>query len=144
MHAAVNTHTLEVFEETRKYPRIKKRLPVKITTDQGQTILCNLYDISSDGIQVRCERETACKIHPGGLTIDRKKDNTVVITFSLPVENEDIKITVTCKIYYVAIVPDNVDEQFAIGLTFKKFEGQTVKYIGRYILDELEQSSAAF
>ena len=77
-------------------------------------------------------------------TQSRINTKTVIASFYLPIQDQEVKVKVSCTIEYMALIPDNEEEQFAIGLNFKKFEGQTVKYIGRYITHELEQSTFSF
>lgn len=141
MQAAINTQTLESFQGARIFHKVKRRLPIKITTDQGQIVFCSLYDISPDGLQVRCERDMVLKINPEGLQIDELNPINVVTTFPLPVADEIVKITIHCEVSYIAIIPDNINEQFAIGLKFNRKEGQVISNVGGYLFDELAQSS---
>ncbi len=141
MEAAINLNTVGLFKETRLFPRIKRRLPVLITTNDGQRIYSTIYDLSPEGIQIRCERDIAFKINPDGLQIDELNLAKVKLTFPLPVGNDMVKITINCEVSYLAIVPDNIDEQFALGLRFKKNEDQVVSSVGSYVFDELAQSS---
>ena len=141
MDAALNIETTGLFKETRLFPRIKRRLPVLITTDTAEGIYSNIYDLSPEGIQIRCDRAMAFKINPAGLPLNKKKLVNVKVSFPLPVADDVVKITINCEVSYMAIVPDNIDEQFAIGLTFKKEKGQVVSSVGSYIFDEIAQPS---
>lgn len=144
MQAAINAEVFEFYEESRKYPRIKTVIPVQFTTEAGQSIQANIYDVSADSIQMRCERETALKINPAGMQLNKSDDKKVNVIFELSIKNEQKEISISCKVYYVAIVPDEASELFAIGLNFKNLEGLTVKDIERYIVEELEQSMESF
>ncbi len=137
---------LESFQEARKYPRITIKRPVQIVTGSGDNISTYIFDISPDSMQIQCSQETALLIHPEGMdsTQSRINASTVIASFYLPLQEQEVKVKVSCTVEYMALIPDNEEEQFAIGLNFKKFEGQTVKYIGRYITHELEQSTFAF
>lgn len=127
----------EHYEENRKYPRIRIDIPVQLYVD-GCEYNASIHDISPDGLQVRCSRETAAGINPNGKKINQHDNILVDAVFSLPINNEVKEIKVSCKVYYFVLVSGNKGEDIAFGLNFKKFEGNTVKYIGRHILSELE------
>lgn len=127
----------EFYEESRKYPRIRLQVPIQIYID-GCEYNAHTFDISSDGLQVRCSREMAAGINPQGKNI-KQDDNIIVdVVFSLPIKNEEKEIKVSCKVYYFVLVSGEKGEDVAFGLRFKKFQGDTVKYIGRHILAEME------
>lgn len=130
----------EFYEETRKYPRIKLKLPVQLTLDGGRTVSASIYDISPDGLQIRSSRDIAAKINPAGKKIDPRDNMMIKASFSLPIDNQLKDINVFCNVYYFVIVTDEKEEDIAFGLRFKKFEGQSIKHIGRHILYELEQA----
>ena len=141
MNANKNSQPYEYYEESRKYPRIKLKLPVRIYLDDDRCVVASIYDISPDGLQIRCNRERAAVLNPGGKKIDQKHNITVNVNFSLPINNELKEVKVSCKVYYFVIIPGNTDEDVAFGLQFKKFEGQSIKYIGRHIFSELEPAT---
>ncbi len=138
MNNTNKTQFYEYYEESRKYPRIKFKRPVQIYYDNGRSVSASIYDISPDGLQIRCNRETAVALNPSGNIIDRKHNLIVNAVFSIPINNKLNEVKVSCKVYYFVIVPGNAKEDVAFGLRFKKFEGKSIKYAGRYILNELE------
>jgi len=138
MNNTNKTQSYEYYEESRKYPRIKFKRPVQIYYDNGRSVSASIYDISPDGLQIRCNRETAAALNPNGKNNDRKHNLIVNAVFSIPINNELNEVKVSCKVYYFVIVPGNAEEEVAFGLRFKKFEGKSIKYLGRYILNELE------
>jgi PilZ domain-containing protein len=140
----INDQPYDFYEESRKYPRVKVKLPVQLTLDNDRCVSASIYDISPDGLQIRCNRETAAVLNPGGKKIDQEHNLTVKAVFSLPIDYEQKKITVSCEVYYFVIVPGDTEEDVAFGLQFKKFEGQSIKYIGRHILSELEPVTEPF
>ena len=131
----------EYYEESRKYPRIKYKRPVQIYYDNGRSVSASIYDISPDGLQIRCNRETAAALNPNGKNTDRIHNLTVNAVFSIPINNKLYEVKVSCKVYYFVIVPGNAAEDVAIGLRFKKFEGKSMKRLGRYVLNELEPAT---
>ena len=94
--------------------------------------------MSPDGLQVRCSRETAAGINPKGKKIKEEDNIFIQAIFSLPINDELEKVSVSCKLYYFVLVSGEQGEDVAFGLQFKKFQGNTVKFIGRHILSELE------
>ena len=138
MNNTNKTQFYEYYEESRKYPRIKFKRPVQIYYDNGRSVSASIYDISPDGLQIRCNRETAAALNPSGKNNDREHNLIVNAVFSIPINNELNEVKVSCKVYYFVIVLGNAEEDVAFGLRFKKFEGKSIKYVGRYILNELE------
>ena len=141
MHKNSNEQPYDFYEESRKYPRVKTKLPVKLILAGGGCVSVSIYDISPDGLQVRCNRDVAAAINPGGKKISSKDNLIVKAVFSLPIDGEQKKVTVSCKVYYFVVVPGDAKEDVAFGLQFKKFDGQSVKYIGRHIRNELEPAT---
>jgi len=128
----------DFYEETRKYPRVHINLPITIYLDNKRYITASIYDISPDGLQVRCTRATAEALNPRGQRI-KYEDNIVVNTkFTVPIDDEQHVVAVSCQIYYFVILPNVEGEDIAFGLKFKKFEGQSIRYIGDLIENELE------
>lgn len=112
----------EFYEETRKYPRIKIKIPVQVCLNNGQSITANIFDVSPDGIQIRCRRDRAIALNPAGKRIDKKDNISVKAVFSLPIENEQKQIAVDCLIYYFVIVPGELEEDIAFGYNLKKLK----------------------
>jgi hypothetical protein len=128
----------DFYEETRKYPRLQINLPITICLDNKRFITAGIYDISPDGLQVRCTRAIAEALNPRGKRI-KYEDNIIVNTkFTVPIDDEQHVVRVSCQIYYSVMLPDVAGEDIAFGLKFKKFEGQSIRYIGDLIENELE------
>jgi hypothetical protein len=138
MNTSQINQTCDFYEESRSYPRIKTRLPITLSLESNETITASIYDISPDGLQIRCNRHVAAKLNPGGKRININDNVTIKAGFLLPVDDEQRKINVTCKIYYFVIIPGGLEEDVAFGLMFKNFEGKSIKYIGQHIQNELE------
>ena len=97
-----------------------------------------LIDISPDGLQVRCTRAIAEALNPRGQRI-KYEDNFIINTkFTVPIDDEQHVVAVSCQIYYFVLLPDVEGEDVAFGLKFKKFEGESIRYIGDLIENELE------
>ena len=142
MNTQTNEQAYGFYEETRNYPRIKVNLPIQIHIDDNQIVDANIYDISPDGLQVRCDRGVALAVNPGGKNI-KPEDNLIVKTeFELPIGNEKKRISVACKIYYFVKISGDATEEIALGLKFKTFSGMSITYIGQHISSELEPAVA--
>jgi hypothetical protein len=137
MQNSNSVQSYEFYEETRKYPRIGIKLPVQLY-NEGIEYNANIFDVSPDGLQIRCSRETAAAINPQGKKIQHDDNIIVKAVFSLPINDELKEVRVLCRAYYFVLVDADKGEDVAFGLQFKQFEGDTVKYIGRHILSELE------
>ncbi len=138
MNANLSNQACDFYEESRRYPRIKTRLPISLSLESNETVTASIYDISPDGLQIRCNRQVAAKLNPGGRKINVKDNVTIKAEFLLPVDDEQRKIIVTCMVYYFVIIPGSLEEDVAFGLKFKNFEGKSIMYIDQHILNELE------
>lgn len=138
MNIHASEQPYDFYEELRKYPRIKIKLPIKLFIDGDKYVNANIYDISPDGLQIRCNREVAVTLNPSGKKIKAEDELLVRTEFELPLNDGQKRISVECKLYYFVMIPDEADEDIAFGLKFKTFSGKSIKYIGRHILNELE------
>ncbi len=121
----------EVLEGRRKYPRIKLNTPIKLKKSKS-SVEAIVYDISIDGLQIRCDRQAAMVLHPSGKFIKEGKGPNVDVTFKLSLEEKTNLVKVKCQIYYLAVVSD---KQFAFGLVFKKFIDNSARIVDNFILD---------
>lgn len=132
--ASTQTHMFEVYESKRKYPRIIIDTPVFIKKSKGELISAVVHDISLDGLQIRCDRETAQKLHPSGIYIKESKGPKVDISFSLSLDGVNETVSVNCQIYYLAVVSDDV---IAFGLVFRKFKTGNANLVDRFIMESI-------
>ncbi len=124
----------EMYEGRRKYPRIVIDTPVLIQKSKKKHINAAVHDISLDGVQVRCNRESARLLHPSGKFIKENKGPEVEIAFYIPFEDGPEEINVFCQIYYLAVIPD---QEIAFGLIFKKFRGNSGNLVDRFIMETI-------
>ncbi len=122
-----------MYEEKREYPRIKVDTLAIVHKQDEYDINVLLHDISPDGVQLRCSRKTAFKIHPSGKFITDKTAPEVVLKFALPIGGKEKEVIVQSKIYYFTIIATDV---VAFGTKFKKFK----KFTQRHVDDYIEQS----
>jgi len=123
----------DMYEEKRDYPRVDVNTLAVVHKKDEYDVNVILHDISPDGVQLRCNRKTAFKIHPSGKFISDKTAPAVVLKFALPIGGKEKDVIVQSKIYYFTIIATDV---VAFGVKFKKFE----KFTQRHVDDYIEQS----
>ena len=124
----------EALERRRKYPRIVINVPVSIKPEKTNAVTAMVHDISIDGIQVRCDRETTKQLHPTGTFIKEGKGPLVEVKFDLPFKTQPEQITITCQIYYLTVISKT---EFAFGLMFRKYSDKSAALVDRFIMDEI-------
>lgn len=135
-----NTHQYESYEERRKFPRIRIDIPMQIQYDKTKFVHTRIYDISPDGIQFRCDQKTAQLLHPSGKLIEEDKKPSVIVIFTVPYKKVKKEIIVRCQILYFTLLSGKhiENENIAFGLKFNKFEGNSGKYAGWFIYNEMK------
>ena len=129
----------DYYESPRKYPRVELDVPGVVLCKDQLLINMKVYDISPDGLQVRCTRKEAQLLNPDGKKISPLDNIMVSAMFSLPIDHHYKKIQVICNVYYFTLLQDTEsDEDVVFGLKFKKFNADCGKYVERYIEQQLE------
>jgi hypothetical protein len=123
-----------VYEEKRGYPRVVVDSLAEIHKGNEYRLKVILYDISPDGVQLRCNRETAHIIHPTGKFITSKTAQDVILNFSLPVDGKEKKVIAEARIYYFSIVGIDV---VAFGAKFKQVEKSSERHINDFIMKSI-------
>ena len=127
------------YEEQRKYPRLKLGAPAVIICADKQLVECHVYDVSPDGLQIRCTRNAAMAINPSCKQISPMDKLLVNVIFSLPTRDGNKQIKVICSVYYFTLIQDaDNKEDVAFGLKFKKFDGTCGRYVEQFIMQALE------
>ena len=124
----------DMYEEKREYPRININALIEIHKKDEYDLNAILYDISPDGVQLRCNRKTAHTIHPTGKFITEKTAHEVVLKFSLPVRGKEKNVIARSKIYYFSIIEIDV---VAFGIKFQQFEKFTGRHVDEFIMNSV-------
>lgn len=124
----------EILERRRKYPRLVIDVPISIKKAKTEVVNAIVHDISIDGIQIRCDRESARLLHPSGKFIKEGKGPKVDAIFHLPFKEKPRPVKISCQIYYLAVISAKV---FAFGLMFKKFFGKSAELVDGFILNQI-------
>jgi PilZ domain-containing protein len=128
----------ERLEDRRKYPRLKLQIPVQVQNQNGKRVAAILYDISPDGLQLRCDRKIADIIHPGGKQIAETDQPSVTVGFNLLQNGTNTEIIVRCSICYFALLTSSENNEVAFGLCFRQFKGKCLQHIKQFFLSEME------
>ncbi|MFQ5659643.1 MAG: PilZ domain-containing protein [Gammaproteobacteria bacterium] len=128
----------EAYEERRKYPRLRCHIPIKVQYKEKKFIHARIHDLSPDGLQIRCDPKTAALLHPGNKLMEKGKGPSVIVAFTLPGRKASRKIVVRCQLYYFALLAEKQIRVAAFGLRFRKFKGECDKFVGQFIIDEME------
>jgi c-di-GMP-binding flagellar brake protein YcgR len=128
----------ESFENRRKYPRLNLHIPVKVQSQNGKCVSAKLYDISPDGLQIRCDQEVAGVIHPGGKQIKEGEQPKVTVGFNLLLNGKNTEIIVRCSMCYFALLTNGENNEVAFGLRFRKFKGKCLQHLKQFLLSEME------
>lgn len=130
----------DMYEEKRDYPRIRVNALTEIHKQDEYQLNAILYDISPDGVQLRCNRKTAHTIHPDGKFITEKTAPKVTLKFSLPIKGKEKEVTVQAKLYYFSIIEIDVVVFGAKFIQFEKFSSRHVDdFIAGSIIPEEEK-----
>lgn len=124
----------ELYEDRRVFPRIKLRAPGEVLID-GEAYPVTVHNISPDGLQIRCAREVALRIHPSGRHIEEGKGPEVHVRCELPLPEGASELRGRCQAWWFAVVPDG---RVAFGLKFMSLEAKSREHLTRFIQQSLE------
>ncbi len=120
----------DMYEEKRDYPRVSVNSIAVVHKKDKYDVNLILYDISPDGVQLRCNRKTAYLIHPTGKFITEKTAPEIILKFALPIDGKKKDVIVQSKIFYFTLIDTDV---VAFGARFKKFEKFTQRHVDEFI-----------
>ena len=126
---------LQSHEEKRKYPRIVVERPVTLLLSNAKTVKALAYDISPDGIQIRCDQKAVALLKPKGQELKKGEVTELGISLMLPLDGKQEKVVVRCKLVYIVTLEE---DKYAIGIHFTKIIGESKKILKRFIESSLE------
>lgn len=124
----------EIFESRRKYPRIVVNAPIRLTVNNDTTVSAVVHDVSIDGIQIRCDRDTAKWLHPSGKFIAEGKGQMVEVQFDLPIRGQPATVNILSQVYYLSVISEM---DIAFGLMFRNHLGNSAALVDRFIMDQI-------
>jgi len=123
---------LRHYEERRCYPRIALRVPVIITTEEHEVVQARLRNLSAEGIQIRCNPETARKLHPRRIQIVRGSGPLVMLRMDLPIAGASRPFAGGARLCYIAA---KSREEIAFGLEFTRLGLAAKRVLADFIVD---------
>ena len=93
---------LRQYEERRKYPRVDLQVPVTVTTREGTVVDARLRNVCAQGVQLRCEPNSAQTLHPRGTRIPSAGGAFIAFRFDLPIGGETRSFTASGRLCYIA------------------------------------------
>ena len=123
------------YEEQRRFPRIPLAVPITVIYGKNQTLEAMVYDISPDGLQIRCSQDNAKLLHPVSEYIDRTKRPSIDTAFVLTIKNKERKVIAKCDITYMIEI-ENAEletENAALGLHFTTLKGRSGKFVNQFL-----------
>jgi hypothetical protein len=121
---------LRHFEEQRCYPRVDLRTPVIVTTDAHEVAHAHIRNISTDGVQLRCDPQTASILHPRATHIVPGTGAMVMLRFHVPVSGRDRPFAARARLTYIAV---KNPEEIAFGLRFDRVSQDNKRLLSEYI-----------
>lgn len=128
----------DAFDNRRKFPRLKKNLPVTITGSNGEKFNGVLHDISPDGIQVRFAVSDGTRLFPDKqTTAEDAKALKCNLQFDLAYKESVSHISVNAFPVYLRPVSKNI---LAAGMFFSDENLSENKKISDYLFYQLRDS----
>jgi hypothetical protein len=133
----------EIYDRRRKYPRVIIELPATMKVSDNFETEVQLYDLSPDGIQIRCDRKAAKIICPEGKITKEILKREVKIIFDLYYRREKRSVCISVIPIYLLFISDDL---ISFGMQFYQHDKKMLKIISDYIdyevapnLEELEE-----
>lgn len=125
-----------VHKDRRALPRVTLGCPGKVILPGGDVVNVMIYDLSRDGLQLRCGKKAAHAINPGGKAIkDGDSPLEIQVLFYVPLDSGKGRVKATGKLMYFSLIaPDIV----ALGMKFKSISSGGVEHLRSVVKAALE------
>lgn len=125
-----------VHTDRRALPRVTLKCPGKVILPGGDIVNVMIYDLSRDGLQLRCGKKAAHAINPGGKAIkDGASSPDIQVLFYVPLDSGKGRVKAKGKLMYFALIaPDIV----ALGMKFKSISSGGVEHLRSVVKAALE------
>lgn len=128
----------ETYEDKRCFPRVRVRCPGLIVA-AGRRHSVIVHKLSPDGAQIRCDRELAATLNPGGRRIEEGAEPQVELISTLPEAHGGGVLKCRCRMWYFSLVPNN---EVAFGLRFEDLSEQATATLDAFLRAALEPAAA--
>ena len=125
-----------VHKDRRALPRVTLGCPGKVMLPGGDVVNVMIYDLSRDGLQIRCGKKAAHAIYPEGKAVkDGSAEHEVQVLFYVPVDSGKGRVKAKGKLMYFSLIaPDIV----SMGLKFKSISSGGVEHLRNVVKAALE------
>lgn len=130
---------LRHYEEKRQYPRIDVRLPVIVTTPGHEVLQARVRNVCAEGVQIRCDRDTAARIQPPGRRPPPGAEPVLLLRFELQVGARRRPFAASARVCYVAA---KSREEMVFGLEFTRLAAEARTLLSEYLDDCLRPAQA--
>ena len=124
----------EIYEGRRKLPRVELETVMMVRTATGNLLPTMMRNISMDGAQINCNKDTAKLILEKTEDLAAKQPPHIHGSFELPMDGDLVKVEMECRIYYVA---SHDTESVSFGVLFNQ-DQPGARIIDRYIMKVME------
>lgn len=104
-------------ESRRAYPRMLLSQPVQIGLSGGRVACARIYNLSPEGMQIRCEPDAALAINPEGRAISPGQGPQVLVAVRLNCGTDMRTHVIRCRVSYV--LPESPHEVI-MGMSFEE------------------------
>jgi hypothetical protein len=125
-----------VHKDRRTLPRVTLSCPGKVILTGGEVVNVMIYDLSRDGLQIRCGKKAARAINPDGKAIkDGASSAEIQVLFYVPIESGKGRVKAKGTLMYFSLIaPDIV----AMGLKFRSISSGGVEHLRSVVKSALE------
>ena len=125
-----------VHKDRRALPRVTLSCPGKVILPGGDVVNVMIYDLSRDGLQIRCGKKAAHAINPEGKAIkDGGGDVEIQVLFYVPVDSGKGRVKAKGKLMYFSLIAPDI---MALGLKFKSISSGGIEHLKKVVKSALE------
>ncbi len=124
----------EIYEGRRKCPRVELETVMMVKTPEGNLVPSSMTNISVDGAQICCDKETA-KLIINRDAVDENKQPKITGVFDLELNGQTHKIEIDCKIYYISSIDTH---SVALGLLFDEVDFKNNQTISAFVMQAMK------
>ncbi len=125
-----------VHKDRRSLPRVTLSCPGKVILPGGDVVNVMIYDLSRDGLQIRCGKKAAHAINPGGKAIkEGDAPLEIQVLFYVPLDSGEGRVKAKGKLMYFSLIAPDI---MALGLKFKSISSGGIEHLRSVVKAALE------
>jgi hypothetical protein len=118
-------------KERRRYPRLDVEIPLELALPNDGALTAEMVNLSIDGLQFRCDHETARRIVPKGYVATPGERAEVLVRLRLPfVGHPSTAVEIHCRVIILRRLSAN---EYRFGLAFIGIEGQDYRVLESFV-----------